>query len=196
MAKSSVKKPKKFRNTQKAILDYSDDLKDVHVELAKDGLPTTTKNLMSGLEKKGLKLTYDQFYTIRKKLNERSTFVTSIAETQYSGFIQDIYEKLNYIEDECLELAKQDWTETKTRSGDGSEGSSFVETSPNQYKPKHDFLKLAKEVQKEKRELLKGDVINVSVAMLEKKFQQVREESRAKTDQIQHLQKKLKEMQK
>jgi hypothetical protein len=196
MPKSSGKKPKKFRNTQKAILEYSDDLKDVHVELAKEGKPATTKNLMSGLEAKGLKFTYDQFYTVRKKLNERSTFVTAIAQSQYSGMVQDIYEKLNYIEDQCLELASEDWTETKTRSGDGSEGSSFVETTPNQYKPKHDFLKLAKEVQKEKRELLKGDVINVSVAMLEKKFQEVRDESKAKSEQIQHLQKKLKELQK
>lgn len=192
----STKKQIIRRQSQKQIVKYSNELSAVQSSLIKEGKPLTHKNMLTGLEAKGFKGTRQQFYVILRKLNEGSNFVIAISESQYSSMIEDIWNKLNFIEDECMDLAGQDWTEIKTRAGDGTEGSSFTETTPNQYKPKHDFYKLAKEIQKEKRELLKGDTINVSVAMIEKKFQLVREESEAKSQQIQHLQKKLKAMQK
>lgn len=181
--------------SQSKMMKYAKLYGQVEVQLVKEGKPLTNKNVMLGMEKAGWKGDRWQFYYIQKKWQENSNFVVSIAETQYSAMIEDIYRKLMNIEDQCFELAEENWTVRKTRTGDGSEGSSYVETEDNQYKPKHDFLKLAKEVQKEKRELLKGDVINVSVAMLEKKFQKLRDESEAKTAEIQHLKKQLKEKQ-
>jgi hypothetical protein len=178
--------------SQKKMQEFSHLYAEVEIDLVKKGKPLTNQNLMTGLAKKGFKGDRFLFYRIQKKWQENSNFVISIAETQYSAMIEDIWNKLKHIEDQSLDLAGRDWTEIKTREGDGTEGSSYTETTPNQYKPKHDFLKLAKEVQKEKRELLKGDVINVSVAMLEKKFQMLRDESEAKSQEISHLKKKLK----
>jgi hypothetical protein len=191
-------KAKKFRSTQKQILEYANTMNDVQMELAKQGKPISPKALMLGMETKGYKINYQQYLTVKKKINEQCTFVTDIAESDYSSMIRDIYEKIVFIETECLDLAKEDWRIRKQRTGDATdEGSrnTWVETEDNQHKPKHDFYDLALKCQKEKRELLKGDVINVSGALLSQKFQQVRDESEEKSNEIKRLKSKLKALQ-
>ena len=185
----------KYRMKQSQIMQFTEKLQTVQQDLIKAGKPLTPKNLITGLEKKGFKGNRKNFYTIQNRLNEQSSFVTDIAETQYSAMVEDIYRQIQFIEGKCLELADDNWQISKRRTGDGTEEGSrntWQEFEDNQHKPKHDFLDLALKCQKEKRELLKGDVINVSTAMLSQKFQQLRDESVAKSEEIERLKKQLK----
>jgi hypothetical protein len=169
---------------------------EVQRDLISKDIPITSHNLMTGMEKKGFNGTRFQFYNIRNRLNETDTFVMDISQTQYSSMIHGIWDKLEFVEQEAMKLFSADWEIKKTRTSqatsDEADRNRWEEIEANQYKPKHDFLELIGKIQKQKLELMKGDVLNVSIAMLEKKFQQLRDESEAKSQELKHWKKKLK----
>lgn len=168
------------RPTQKVFQKQLTVLRTVETDLVKAGKPLTNQNLLTGLETKGLKnINRNQLYYLKKALGENNGFVLSIAESQYSPMVEDIYNKILLIEDKCFELAGNDWTqhETETSVGDGDRDSyTRTKTTDNEYKPQHDFYKLALDCQTAKTKILSGDVINVSVAMIERNFNRLRDE--------------------
>jgi hypothetical protein len=189
--------------TKKVFASQLTKLREVESDLSKEGLPLTNKNLLLGLEKKGMKnVDRNKLYHLKKTLGENNQFVLSIAQGQYSSMVQDIYEKIMIIEDECYALAKQDWTqhETETSIGDGTENDRQTytknKTVDNEHKPKHDFYKLALDCQTAKTKILSGDVINVSVAMIEGNFARIRDENAEYVKEIQRLREKNEKLEK
>jgi len=175
-------------------------LRKVETELVKEGKPLTNQNLLRGLEAKGLKnIDRNKLYYLKKALGENNGFVLSIAESQYSPMVQDIYDKILLIEDKCFELAGKDWTqhETETSVGDGDRDSyTRDKTVDNEHKPQHDFYKLALDCQTAKTKILSGDVINVSVAMIERNFNRLRDEKEEIKQENLRLQAKVAKLEK
>ncbi len=168
----------------------------VTTELVSQGLPLTNKNLMSGLEAKGLKVDRFKLNYLKEAMNKNDNFVIAISESQYQSMIRDIYDKINIIEDECFDLAKKDWTqhETESSTGDGDHSTyERTKTVDNQHKPKHDFYKLALDCQIAKTKILSGDVINASVALIESNFNRLRDEAKEYQMDNERLREKLKQ---
>jgi hypothetical protein len=174
-----------------------DKLGKVTTDLVKEGLPLTNKNLMSGLEAKGLKVDRDKLDYLKQAMNKNDNFVVAISESQYSAMVRDIYDKINVIEDECFDLAKKDWTqhETETSTGEGDHSTyERIRTTDNEHKPKHDFYKLALDCQVAKTKILSGDVINASVALIESNFNRLRDETKEYKMENERLREKLKSL--
>jgi len=170
-------------------------LSKVVTQLIKEGLPLTNKNLVSGLEAKGLKVDRDKLYYLKEAMNRNDNFVVAISESQYQAMIRDIYDKIEIIEDECFDLAKKDWTQTETETSTGEGDHSNYEktkTVDNEHKPKHDFYKLALDCQIAKTKILSGDVINASVALIESNFNRLRDELKEYKLDNERLREKLK----
>jgi len=168
-------------------------LREVEISLMREGKPLTYKNLIMGLEQKGLKVDRNKLYTLKQSLNKKNNFVISITESQYSAMIQDIYDKILLIEDECFKLAKQDWTVNTISTGDGNR-NNFQKHETNHHKPKFDFYRLALDCQIAKIKILSGDVINASVALIEPNFNRLRDERDDYIKENQRLREKLESM--
>ncbi len=182
----------KQRPTQKTFDKQLTKFKNVTTDLIKEGLPLTNKNLMSGLEKKGLKVDKNKLDHMKRAVNKNNQFVVAISESQYSAMVQDIYDKINVIEDECFELAKQDWTQHEVQTSEDDDGTNYTRTTDNEHKPKHDFYKLALDCQVAKTKILSGDVINASVALIEPNFNRLRDEMKEYKMENERLREKLK----
>jgi len=191
------------RPTAKTFDKQLASLRTVETALVKEGKPLTNQNLLRGMEAKGFKnLNRNQLYHLKKKLGENNNFVLSIAESQYSPMVEDIYNKILLIEDKCFELAEAEWTlhETETSVGDGTENDRQTYTKTknvdNQHKPQSDFYRLVLDCQTAKTKILSGDVINVSVAMIERNFNRLRDEKEEMTRENLRLQEKIAKLEK
>jgi len=166
-------------------------LREVENNLVKKNLMVTNANLVSGLAKKGLKdVDRSKLYRLKLAMNYENNFVLNIAESQYSAMIQDIYDKLLFVEDKVAPLCEQDWTVETISTGDGDR-NNFVKSESNQHKPKVDFYRLIVDIQTAKMKLLTGDIMNVSVAMIEKNFSKIRDERDDYKKEIKRLREKL-----
>ena len=170
-----MKKPSNKTIKQQVVM-----LEAVEAELIKDGKMITNANLVTGLEAKGLKvLTRGKLYRLKQTASEKNNFVLNIARSQYSAMVQDIYDKILFIEDKIAGLAEDDLTmhETETSTGDGEHANyEKTKTIDNQHKPRHDFYRLLLDCQTAKTKILSGDIMNVSIAMIEQNFNKLRDE--------------------
>jgi cell division protein FtsB len=170
---------------------------DVEAELIKEGKMITNQNIATGLEAKGLKsLTRGKLYRLKQTASEKNNFVLNIARSQYSAMVQDIYDKILFIEDKISGLAEDDWTmhETETSSGDGDHANfEKTKTIDNQHKPRHDFYRLLLDCQTAKTKILSGDVMNVSIAMIEQNFNKLRDERDEYLKEIKRLREIIKD---
>ena len=105
---------------------------DVEAELVKEGKMITNANIVTGLEGKGLKnLDRSKLYRLKQSASEKNNFVLNIAKSQYSAMVQDIYDKILFIEDKISGQAEADWTqhETETSVGDGTDNDRHTTQS-------------------------------------------------------------------
>ena len=176
--------------TKKVFESEVQKLREVEISLMREGKALTNKNLIVGLELKGLKVDRNKLYTLKQSLNKKNNFIVSISESQYSAMVQDVYDKIMYIEDKCTALAEEDWTTHTISTGNGDR-NNFQKHERNQHKAKLDFCRIVLDCQNAKAKLLQGDVINVSVALIERNFDRLRDENAEYVREIQRLRKKL-----
>jgi len=79
----------------------------------KKGIPITRTYLIESLKKKGHIIDKSTLYRDRTFLNHNNTFIRDIAESNYSEMMQDIWEKLEWVEEQSLEQYSKKWTNSK-----------------------------------------------------------------------------------
>ena len=181
-----MKKP-----STKVFLKQVGKLRSVETELMEQGKPLTNRNLITGLEAKGLKVDRFKLYRLKQTLGENNNFVLKIAESQYSVMVQDIYDKITFVEDACFDLAGKDWTQHEVQTSEDEDGHNYEKTTDNEHKPQSDFYRLVLDCQMAKMKIMSGDVINVSVAMIERNFDRIRDENQEYIHEIARLKEKL-----
>ncbi len=171
----------KGRNSDESVEKRRSALQEIINDCHKSGKNPSNKYLLEQLNKKGFPITRMTLYIDRVKLARENTFVRDIAESTYSQMIEDIFNNITTVEGEAFEMANKSWTRTKTITRNNpnrkkGQPKTITEThiETNDAVSKERFLRLALDCQSAKTNLLKGDVINVTVAMLGKRLDQYR----------------------
>jgi len=169
----------KGRNSDESVDKRRLALQEIINDCHKSGKHPSNKYLLEQINKKGFPITRMTLYTDRVKLARQNTFVRDIAESTYSQMIEDIFNNVSFIESEAFEMAKKSWIRTKTITRNNpntkkGQPKTITEThtETNDAVSKERFLRLALDCQHAKTDLIKGDVINVTVAMLGKRLDQ------------------------
>jgi len=152
------------------------DLQKIIDAAKKKGIPITRKYLISQLKKKGYTIDKSTLYRDRTFLNQNNTFIRDIAESNYSEMMQDIWEKLEWVEEQALLQYDKKWTnskEIKRQIYDKDEGVVTLHDmilTDELSQPKSAFLNLIKDIQKQKFEFLTSHNVHLSAAMLARKL--------------------------
>jgi len=169
----------KGRNSDESVDKRRLVLQEIINDCHKSGNHPSNRYLLEQINKKGFPITRMTLYTDRVKLARENTFVRDIAESTYSQIIEDIFNNITFIESEAFEMANKSWTRTKTITRNNSNKKkgqpktiTETHTETNDAVTKERFLRLALECQTAKINLLKGDTINITVALLSKKLYQ------------------------
>lgn len=117
--------------------------------------PTTPKELLPKMKKRGYNIDRSTLYRDRLAINQRNSFVRDLSESNYSSYIQDMFENIDYVTDEAMQMLTTTGNDkTKILSG-----------------------KLILEGVRTKTEILSGKVLDISVELLSKKMRSMREEN-------------------
>lgn len=169
----------KGRNSDESVDKRRLALQEIINGCHKSGNPPSNQYLLEQLSKRGFPITRMTLYTDRRWLAKQNTFVRDIAESTYSQIIEDIFNNISLIESKAFELANKSWTKTKTitrTNPNAKKGQpktiTETQTETNDAVPKERFLSLALDCQRERMNLLKGDVTDITVAMLSKRLDQ------------------------
>lgn len=171
----------KGRNSDESVDKRRSVLQEIINDCHKSGKHPSIQYLLEQLSKKGFPITRMTLYTDRVWLARQNTFVRDIAESSYSQIIEDMFNNISFIESESFEMANKTWSRTKTitrNNPNKKKGQpktlTETQTETNDAVPKERFLRLALDCQTAKINLLKGDVTNITVAMLGKRLDQYR----------------------
>lgn len=174
----SQKTPKKKKNytksTVKVVLERRAALKETIDEARKKGIPISRDYLITELEKRDFKSNRNILYDDRTALNrEGNTFIADLTEANYSQYMQDIFEKLIWIEDESMIQYNKKWTNSKlVTKNNGEKGEQTEKHITGELaQPKAAFLGILRETQKLKYEFLSGNNVHLSAALIAQKFQ-------------------------
>jgi len=165
-------------SSAKIIKKRHDALRRIIVKFNQNGSSPTRKELLSELAKKGFKIDYSTLYRDRTSINAENSFIEDISRYNYSAYVEDIWDKLDWIIDNSMENYHKNIPITKKIE---HEKNGVIETTIQKIENKSDsrykFLRLILDASMAKFSMMRGDSINVSVALLEKKFQQLRDEN-------------------
>lgn len=132
--------------------------------------------LIDDLKKRGYKSNRNILYDDRTALNKGNIFIADLTESNYSQMMDDIFEKLSWIEEEAMKQYNRKWTNSKTVTKNTDKGKiTETHTTKEIAQPKAAFLSIFKDSQKIKYEFLTGNNIHVSAALLRQKFQQMQQ---------------------
>lgn len=173
-----------------------DVLAKIISDLKVEGVPVTKKILVEKMAKKGYKMDDSTLHRDRTELNKKNTFVRDMGESNYSSYIEEIATTLDYVTNEALAIYEAEWNKvavnTKTKGGRIVKGrvvggeTVFHErkAEKNALHAKIQALRIINDATKCKLELLKGDTINISVALLGQKLNKLKDEVHDKTNQL------------
>lgn len=160
------------RNSDAVIKKRRDTVQLIINDLHKEGKPIRPRTIHERLKEKGYEVDTVTLYFDRKYLAEHNSFVRDIAESNYSQMIEDHHTNVSHIRDQALELAEKLWQKTKAkRKIAGETTTTETEMIEDEAIPRERFYRLALDCERQLLELLKGDVLNYSVAFLQKKLQ-------------------------
>lgn len=167
----------KGRNTDVIIDTRRKVLMNIINEMHRTDQHIRPKTLLAKLAESGYKIDRMTLYYDRKFLAETNTFVRDIAESTYSQMIEDCHNNICYIRDQAIELASKTWQKSKAkRRNTAGQEMTETELTEDEAVPRERFYRLALDCEKQIMELLKGDVMNYSVAFLSKKLQRYKQE--------------------
>ena len=165
------------RNSDKVIKERRAVIQQIINDLHKEGKPIRPKILHEKLKEKGFVIDTVTLYFDRKFLAENNSWVRDIAESNYSQMIEDHHTNVSYIRDQAMDLAEKSWSKSKAkRKIAGETTTTETELIEDEANPRERFYRLALDCEKQLLELLKGDVLNYSVAFLQKKLQSYKAE--------------------
>jgi N-glycosylase/DNA lyase len=107
------------------------------------------------MKEKGYNINRSTLYRDRKDINQRNSFVRDLSESNYSTYVQEMFENIDFVTDEAMQMLTTTRNDrTKIFSG-----------------------KLILEAVRTKTEILSGKVLDISVELLGKKLSSMREEN-------------------
>lgn len=182
MTNENSRKIKKSRKRAKVdiVLNRRIELAKTIEDFQKKGLPITRQVLIDALKKKGFIVDRYILYNDRIDLNKGNTFIRDLTESNFSAFMQGIWDKLEWMEHEAIIQYEKKWTNNKTvtKKLDGKKTDKITETHKTNEiaTPKIAFLGLMKDIQKAKYDFLTNHNIHFSAALLQQKFQQMQQQ--------------------
>jgi len=184
-------------NKQVTILRRHKAIKEIKEELSDTRQAITTGAILDRLSKRGIKIDRSTCNRDQLKINETNQFLLELAGQNFSSYVENMWNNLNYIEEQSYELAAKDWVVKRNVTKKSKNGISVESsTESNQYAPKVAFLNLAVRVIAAKDNMLKGEHIDLAHGLIKEKFNQLREENQAYHSELQYKNKKIIELKK
>lgn len=153
-------------------------LRKIILEYEKQDKEITRNALLKELDKKGFHIDMATLYRDRTSLNKENTFIEDIAaESNYSAYIEEMFEKIHRVEEKAGQLYEMKWTDDKIIKRETRDGQFKEEhhTSENPG-PKIGLLNVILKCQEAKLKMFSGDNINISVTLLGRKLEEYKVE--------------------
>ena len=159
-------------------------LKQIIEDYHRKGRKPSRKDLLEYLEKRGYSIDMSTLYRDKAAINSENRFVVDMAETNYSGYMEEIWESLEYIKEEAIKNYEKDWVITKETKRSKNESETVTEKIHGHPDSKLRFLKLLNDVIDSQVLVMKGDTLDVSVGFLGKKLGQYKDELTLKENEL------------
>lgn len=162
-------------------------LKDIIYEASQEGKFLTQKEVLEKLDEAGYKITRSELTRDKRAIATKNDFIRDLAEHNYSQYMEESFNMFSFIREEALKLAGSEWIKRTVKDKNTDEGASHeVINVADEAGPKKMFYDLALTAENMRVQMLKGDVLNYSVAYLGKKLAFYKEivDSRASTKGI------------
>lgn len=148
----------------------------------RQGIPVTNHVLLVKLAESGFSISHRQLFRDRTIINLENTFLADLGESNYSAFLEDIKDKIEWIEQQAIDLFNTKWVTKKAikRQIPDKDGDTIIteqQITENEAEPKARFLDIVGQCQKFKLDMLKGDNINIAVDLLSKKMRLIKDEN-------------------
>lgn len=167
---------KYFPGSVTAINQRRDEIIKLIDGLKQEGISANRYTVHERLDREKFDVSISTVYKDLVAISRENTWVRDLTESTYSAYQEDIHDKLDWIENEALELYGQNWSPQKntmkkipTASGKDKVIIKAEKTDVN-HKAKATFLKIILEVQDLKIKHTNGKNIDISAAILGKKF--------------------------
>ena len=118
-------------------------------------------------------------YRDNNAFNKHSTFIKDLITTNYSAYVEQVFNYLSLIEEDAEDILKKQWTQNKTvitrENAEKGESTYTVtkHTTEEIASPKLEALKILLKSQEIKHKIITGDNLQLSAAMLAQKFQEM-----------------------
>lgn len=132
-------------------------LLDIINQFRNEGKLVNRYTLQPALEQAGFKVSFSTIYRDMTSINQKNTWVRDLAQSNYSSYQEQISQSL-------------EWIETKA-------SEKFEETGH------HMWLNIIHRVQETKMKHTNGENINISAALLNKKFREMTKSEEKKEDE-------------
>lgn len=110
-------------------------------------------------------------------VNRENTWVRDLSESNYSTYMEDIYNSLEWAETQAVEQYNKTWTANKIVKKQTNEGDTTETTTTQELgAPKNAFLSTFIKANELKHKMLTGDNINISAALLGKKLNELKKQ--------------------
>lgn len=184
------------KNSVVEINDRRLKLQDIISDFEMHGQHYTQAKLLSMLLKAGFEI---DIRTLRRDLDAISAgndFVTKLATTNYSSFVDNCFRKLDDAEAKAMTIFNKKWTQSKhTKKEVPMKLDSGIETvevtesviTTELAGPKLQALRIYSDIQKTKLEMVSGTLLDDSVAAMTKRFQDMQQKTEALQEELDSL---------
>lgn len=156
-------------------LDYLSKIDEQLKE--KLGRPPTRKEMLDQMRLIGFDMSIATLWRDKgRNLNRKSWLRDLLQEGTFSAYQNDSSELLDYIKEKAIEFLNHKWTASKKVIKTSDEGDKTESTITTELAtPKYNFLYILTRVVEVRKQLISGDNIDLSLAMLQEDFQKVKE---------------------
>ncbi|MBI5697252.1 MAG: hypothetical protein HZC29_01860 [Thaumarchaeota archaeon] len=184
------------KNSVTEINDRRLKLQDIISDFEMHGQHYTQAKLVTMLAKNGFEI---DIRTLRRDLDAISAsndFVTKLATTNYSSFVDNCFKKLDDAESKAMAIFNKKWTQSKhvkkqvpIKIQDDIETVEVTESviTTELAGPKLQSLRLLSDIQKIKLEMVSGTLLDDSVAAMTKRFQEMQQKTSALEEELASL---------
>lgn len=168
-------------------------LQDIIADFEMHGQHYTQAKLLSVLAKNGFEIDIRTLQRDIDAINAGNDFVTKLATTNYSSFVDNCFKKLDDAEAKANTIFNKKWTQSKhikkqvpiKLEGDIEtvEVTESVITT-ELAGPKLQSLKLISDIQKIKLEMVSGNLLDDSVAAMTKRYQDMQQKTAALEEEL------------
>ena len=121
------------------------------------------------------------YYRDKTELNQNSTYVLDMTQFNYSAYMEEVSDDLRFIKEQALAMYRQEWNQDKTITKHIVVNNEIVQVEEHHKTapiaaPKLKALEIIANVQKLRTDLVSGDTLNISAALIGKKFREMQED--------------------